>query len=160
MYMWSTSSVTITLPTLFGIERSKSATGTDTASYFTVLSCGGQIGAPVPFQQTVLTSSVGLRDTGWCTIAGTPGAGTGSALGTVAAFPVFPILGLIGNPMIGWASAYAADISNGSVNTISSMYGSTHTYIGISQPANTPLQQALGERALSGAFMAGLMRYD
>lgn len=161
MYMWSSSTGTLAIQTVFGIERSKSALGADTSDYFTVISAGGQNGGPTIFQQSIKSASVGVRDTCWMAIPGSTGSNTGAAFGTVTALPIFPVLGLVGNPFLGWMSAYGADVTNGASVTVSSMYGSTHTYVGCTNAtATTGIQGAIANKASIGAIMTILMRYE
>lgn len=154
MWMWAQPTGSPNIATVFGIERSKDGSGNDTNSYFTVLTCGQNSNQ---FQQTIKASAAGLRDNGIMAMGGTNGVNTGSSFGTVAAFPVFPVLGLIGNPMIGFMSAYATDAAINSICTVSSMYGGTHTYVVFGAGS---ISGHMGQRNNNGATMVGLMRYE
>lgn len=155
--MWSVSTSTPNITAFFTIERSKDGSGNNTASYVTVTAAGSGASS-ISNQQTVTASAAANRETGIVALAGTNGSNTGAALGTVAALPVFPLLGLVGNPMLGLMVAFASDVAANSTCTVASMYGSTHTYIAFN-PGGL-LSNALGARNINGATMAGLMRYE
>jgi len=154
MYMWQ--SATINSATLFGIERSKNSSGADTADYFTVLCCNSS-SAYYAYQQTILPTIAGNRDTGILGLGVTNGSNSGYFNGSVASFPVFPIFGKCGNPMLGFQTCCALDVIDGSTVTVASLYGSTHTFIAASQGY---IQQICGYRGSSATNMALLMRYE
>jgi hypothetical protein len=165
MFMWSSTTVNVGL--LFCIERAKDSSGNKTTSYFTVLNANANASnaaATSTFQnqQSVLsTSLIGNRDTGIIAPALTNNSGSGSFNGTVAALPVLPIIGKVGNPMLGVMAVAAADVSDGATVTVTSMYGGTHTYVAARGSGATPgYSLALGHRSLNPTAMALLMRYE
>lgn len=162
MWMWANPTATPAVGTMFGIERSKDGSGNKTAGYFTVFSASqGTAGFGAgSFQQTISASGVGNRDNGIITPALTNLSATGSAFGTVAALPVFPMLGLVGNPMLGLMSAVATDVAVNSIVTVTSMYGTTHTYIALGGTANSNISASFGLRNAAGTPMTGLLRYE
>jgi hypothetical protein len=85
-----------------------------------------------------------------------------AANGTVAALPVFPIIGKIGNPSLALMTAAANDISDGSTVTVASMYGSTHTYVAALNGTNNNggFGYAAGVRISGGYAMGILLRYE
>jgi hypothetical protein len=159
MLLWI-GNATAGLATFFGIERSKDATGAKTVDYFTALNiCGG--GGSPQNQQTTLTS--GLVTPWMKAIMGTcvdSNTNTGSFNGTVAAFPVFPFIGKIGDPMLGVASVFINDVADNAIVTVSSMYGSTHTYVSCKSGTGNQGFQRVGSLATTTANAALLMRYE
>lgn len=141
MYLWSTATNSPATPMILAIERAKNASGTDVGTYFTVATLNSVTSTTQALQQTITTSGVGLRDNGILCLSLTNGAGTGNVLGSVAAYPVFPNIGKVGNPLLGLMTVAAVDIANGATVTVTSMYGGTHTYVGAlpSTGFNTPL---------------------
>jgi len=159
MYMWQSSSLTTGV--LFGIERSKDSGGSTTASYFTVLfaqNVGGTAGISYAGQQTI-TASAGAAnvDFAWISPSLTSGSGTGIFNGTVAAFPVFPSLGLCGNPMLGWMTCCGNDVSDGSTVTVASLYAGTHTFVAAK---GTVFSVIAGAKGTSLTPVAILMRFE
>jgi hypothetical protein len=112
----------------FAVERSKDGSGNKTSAYFTAIAFGASMGirqqscdSPTTFPPydnwtTAVTTSSGNRATGFYN-------------GTVAAFPFFPLLGTLGNPMLGIMACVAGDVTDNTTVTVASMYGSTHTYL-------------------------------
>lgn len=161
MYLWSS---TLSISVCMLVERSKDATGASTGDYFTVIQMGANnsSNSGSAFQQTVKSSGLSLRDTGIIGVGITSGSATGSAFGTVAAYPVFPNIGKVGNPLLGLMTAYVTDIGNNSTVTVASMYGSTHTYIAMSPGTNnsTDFSSALAGRTFSFTRPGGLILFE
>ena len=162
MLLWVTNA-TAGVTTHFGIERSKDATGAKTTAYFTALFCSSASNANSSNrrQQTTLSSlSVTTYETIWVTCGLSTNSNTAAFGGTVAAFPVFPVLGQVGNPMLGHMVALAADVGDGATVTVASMYGSTHTYVSCKSGGTSSGFQFLGLTSVLGASSALLMRYE
>lgn len=140
-----------TYDTIFGIERSKDSSGNVTTGYFTFLCCCAP--GTNANQQTILGSLVTLKETNIITFTST--TGTMNFNGTTAAAPVFPLVGFIGNPMLGFASALAADVGEGATVTVS-IYGSNHTYLATKAGSLS----AIGKLSTNGSNGAVLMRYE
>lgn len=161
MYMWSTTSHTPGM--VFGIERSKDSSGNNTTAYFTVLTANSLQAYSSTVgnrQQTILSSTLfAPYDFGIHTF-GPNVSGTGAFNGTVAAFPVFPVFGQVGNPMLGFMSAIRADVSDGSQVTVASMYGGTHTYVGCSPSNGVIFGENINYASLGGYTGTLLMRYE
>jgi hypothetical protein len=156
MWMWGNPTGSPGYGTLFVIERGKDGSGANTADYVTALyAC--QFSSSTAGQQTITASGVGNLENGVLGLALTSGSGTGLAFGTVTALPVFPVLGKVGNPMLGLMTAVVADAAINSTVTVTSMYGSTHTYIAA---GGNSLSSGIGGRAVNGAPINGLMRYE
>jgi hypothetical protein len=162
MYMWQTTLTTSGV--LFVIERSKDSSGLDTNEYVTILGSGNVNNISYGFfhaQQTITAAGLGNYDSGILCVALTSTSSTGAAFGTVAAFPVYPVLGKVGNPMLGLMAVCQADISDGAVVTVNNMYGGTHTCITVrGYGGSNGFGAAFGHRLLGGVDMAGLMRYE
>lgn len=163
MYIWQ--STTIYSGLLFVIERSKDSTGNKTAEYFTVLAvASASYAASTAFraQQTITPAGPGNLDSGFLTVPLTSGSNTGAAFGTVAALPIFPVIGKCGNPLLGLMSACANDISDGVVCTVNNMYGGTHSIVSVKGVGvgTVTISQAFGLRSTNAANMGGLMRYE
>lgn len=164
MWMWGTTAGNPAIGNLLVIERSKDGSGNNTADYFTVLTANQYYYGNGPNQQSISNSGVSNRDYGFICPTLTNGSNTGYAFGSVAALPVFPMVGYVGNPMLGIMAISFQDAAPNSIVTVTSMYGSTHTYLAINGQAGgnngSGLNNAFALRAQSGANMAGLMRYE
>jgi hypothetical protein len=163
MYMWQ--STTNYSGVLFVIERSKDASGLDTSEYFTVVglsNCNNNTpSSSVHSQQTVTPAGIGNNDSCVISLSLTNGSGTGAAFGVVTALPVFPVLGKVGNPMLGLLTVCQSDVSDGVAVTVTNMYGGTHNYIAVrGYGASLGFAASFGQRSTNGASMAGLMRYE
>lgn len=160
--MWATN---LALAQFFMIERSKDSGGNKTTEYFTIVTHGGN--SLQIFQQSTpapLTLPVGPKEN-WNIVCTTNSAASGtgfySGTSTVAAYPVFPCLGKIGNPMIGMMSCCAGDVAEGATVSVLSVYGSTHTYIAWRhQVAGSSTAQSFARAASNGSTSALLMRYE
>lgn len=156
MYMWQSTGVSVGV--IFVIERSKDSSGNKTTDYFTAASANASAVAGANQQSILSTSLVGNRDTGGIIApALTTGSGTGAFNGTVAAFPVFPVIGKVGNPMLGLMTVAANDVSDGASVTVTSMYGGTHTFVAASKAV---FSQVAGLRLTQSTAMAILVRYE
>ena len=113
---------------VFAIERSKDSSGNKTADYFTVVWMQG--GSCRQQTCTGVATSVSPHET-WtiAVVTGTNTRATAFYNGSVAAFPFFPLLGTLGNPMIGIMACVAGDVADNTIVTVTSLYGSTHTYV-------------------------------
>ena len=161
MYMWQ--STTQICGTLFAIERSKDTSGVNTDEYFTALCSANAVSgyAAVRYQQTVLVGGIGNLETGILGLAITNNSNTGAALGTTAAFPVFPVLGKVGNPMLGIMAVCSGDTADAATVTVLNMYAGTHTAIVVKGSTSSGgFGLSFGQRLLNGGGMAGLMRYE
>jgi hypothetical protein len=139
--------------TVFGIERSKDTSGNVTTSYVTFL-CANAAGTNAWLQYTLYLGGLSLNDN-WVTTTGSNQMGTGNYFGTTAAYPIFPMVGFVGNPMLGFLSAQASDVGEGAMITIS-IYGGNHTYIA-TKVSNFA---SMGKMNLNGNSGACLMRYE
>lgn len=123
------------MPTAMIIDRSKDSKGHDTDEYTTVcLSLTSNIGSPR--QQTFFKTGAGganiLETQHFSTVhlQQTSYAGRGG----VPAFPIFPLIGAVGNPLLGAVLQCASDTSEGALIKVS-LYGTTHTYLVCKQTA-------------------------
>lgn len=148
--MWNTLTVG-TYNMYFAIERSKDAAGANTGDYATGL-CGSNNNIS---QQSILaTGLVSPAETRFITTGTTQTTGA-SFNGTVAAFPVFPMIGKLGNPMLGTMAVNASDVADNSQVTVASMYGTTHNYVATKVATGFSSMTCSG--GLGGAL---LMRYE
>jgi hypothetical protein len=155
--MWSSS--TVNVGAIFGIERSKDSSGNKSTDYFTALSVGTNSNGGN--QQTILSASlIGNHENSVINAAPTGGSATGAFNGTVAAFPLFPVLGKIGNPMLGFMCAAANDVAEASTVTVASMYGSTHTYVAAYGGTSTQSISNNLKKNVNATLMAMLLRYE
>ena len=162
MLLWATNP-NMGVTESFIIERSKDPSGAKTAEYFTSLyiSSGAPSSSLNRHQQTTLASgsTTNFENNIICCLAASNNTGTGAFGGTVAAFPIFPLLGKIGNPILGAMVASASDIGDGATVTVAAMYGGTHTYIACKSVAGCGYQH-LGYASTNNNPGALLMRYE
>lgn len=166
MYMWRNSAGNGP-SCIFGIERSKSSGGADTGDYVTVF--GASAGGNLPTNPW--TSSGGVSTTSsqqsfsaaymfrpQCNINMHPPTNTTqSDNGVVGSLPCFPVVGNLGNAMLGLAGACAADATDGAVVTVASMYGSTHSYLGAQ---NGTIMNRSTTSVTVNSFPTYLLRYE
>lgn len=159
MLMWVGNNTAVMT---FGIERSKDATGAVTTDYFTAINVNNTTSATSQArQQTTLTgSTVTVAETTLISCGLSANNGTGAFGGTVAAFPVFPLIGKLGNPMLGFMTCVASDVADGVSVTVATMYGATHTYIACKTSTTLGGFQRQGVYASNGSANAMLMRYE
>lgn len=117
------------------IDRSKTATGTDSDAFTFVGFCGGQLGAAHAFSQYLLKASLGtpvLQSTaGWMGVITTAGlTSTINVFGTNPALPIFPLVGYVANPLLGAVGFNSTDVSDGGVYPVW-LYGSSHNFMAI-----------------------------
>ena len=139
------------------IERSKDGTGAKTADYFTVI----VLGSLTSVQQTCTGVSTAIAYENWpvAVTCGSGNRGTGFWNSSVAAFPFFPLLGTLGNPMLGLMACIAADVNDNATVTVATLYGGTHTYIASKGGTTTQIQNAARAQS-NGNAGALLMRYE
>lgn len=156
MYMWQHPTILVGMYMV--IERSKDGTGADTGEYVTWFAGLNSTSSPNGFQQSILPGGiVTIKGTQIHTITIDTASATGTFNGTTASFPVFPLIGKVGNPALGLQTAYNADVADGSTCTVASFYGSTHTYIGLAGSNFTYGINGLGTGVARAAL---LMRYE
>ena len=156
MLMWATKNNNDQV--VMVIERSKDNSGNKTADYWTVI-VGSQGGSAR--QQTCTGVSTQIAWENWPVAVITGGVNRGTAYwnGTVAASPIFPLLGSIGNPMLGLMVCVAADVADNTLVTVSTLYGSTHTYI-VTKGGTAIGIKGIGQCFSSANTNACLMRYE
>jgi hypothetical protein len=152
--MWQSNA---TVESIFGIERSKDSSGAKTTDYFSLLlTNAGNANGWV--QQTTLGGLVTSAETNFVSVSSSNAGASETFNSTTAANPVFPLIGKLGNPMLGFCMALAADVSEGASVTVS-IYGANHTYIAtkLGSVQNMTVYSA-GSHA--GQKTATLMRYE
>jgi hypothetical protein len=161
MLMWVTNA-TAGVTTMFGIERSKDATGVKTAEYFTALNLNSASLTYSKQSTTVATAGVVGVESSILAVPCQTTASGGSAFfnGTVAAFPIFPALGKVGNPMLGFMACTAGDVGDNTSVTVTSMYGGTHAFVACKSGAVAAGFQSFAKAPLQGNNSALLMRYE
>jgi len=132
MIMWRTGGSNTA--NILNIERGRDASGNAVGTFFTVNAALNLSGT---FQQSLFASGSGpsagggYNSTAFCTIPVTGSAqtsGTTLCNNIVAALPVFPIVGYVGNPMLNLVTFLASDITEGGqINVV--VYGNSHTYL-------------------------------
>jgi len=156
MAMWVTKTNTDQL--VFVIERCKDNSGNKTADYFTVLLIAQSTS---PRQQTCTgtSTSVTSENTTIAIPVGGSNRGTGFFNGTVFATPFIPLLGYVGNPMLGVMACVAGDVTDNTTVTVATLYGSTHTFLATKGGTSTAFQNA-AKTSSGGNNSAILMRYE
>lgn len=124
----------------FVIDRGKNSAGVDIDTYFTVLSAQNN----TRFQQQLFKQGAGTRcpnhvDQYWESVHS--GQTSFAQNGLVPAFPVFPIIGYLGNPLIRAVTIGTGDSTSDGEQFSSSVYGTPHTYMvsqnsTVSEPGN------------------------
>jgi hypothetical protein len=124
----------------FVIDRAKNNAGIDQDVYFTVLSAQGNS----RFQQQLFKQGAGVRcpnnmDQFWESIHS--GQTTFAQSGLVPAFPVFPIIGYLGNPLARAVTIGTGDSTGDGEQFSVSAYGTPQTYMvsqnsTVSEPGN------------------------
>lgn len=159
IFMWQSGSQNTGF--LFGVERSKNASGVNTAEYVTFLAADANSNSGNFFWawQHLLAGNVNPQPTltgsgvaGWPIIAPPPG-GTLNFNGTTAAIPFLPLPGKPGNPLLDWAGTAYGDVVEGQTNITVSIYGANHNYISTKQNLFSNLYN-------QGFKVALLMRYE
>jgi hypothetical protein len=150
--MWQSNSA---IEQIFGIERSKDSSGAKTTDYFSLLGTSAVTSVSF-FQQTTLGSLVTPRENNWVAICCSNGSSSETFNGTTAANPVFPLIGKLGNPMLGFSMATAGDVSEGALVTVS-IYGANHTYIATKLGSLNQMSRYVSGTAPN---TAALMRYE
>ena len=135
-----------------GIERSKDTSGNVTTAYVTLLSLNAN--SNQWFQQTMVGSNVTPQEFAVVTFCSSSNPQTGSFGGSTLAAPVFPLIGQLGNPMLGFFCAASADASEGGTVTVN-VYGAAHTCLATKQ---NNIGNSLGKLGNSGGAL--LMRYE
>jgi hypothetical protein len=153
-----------TLGTIFGIERGKDSNGniiTTTGSppataYFSFLSCSTATPVTSLYQSAILGNLAAATDTNWSTFCASAGSASENFNGTTASQPVWPLVGFLGNPMLGFGCCVGADVGEGATVTVS-IYGSNHTYLATKTGTAFP---TIGRFTTAGSASAILMRYE
>ena len=166
MYMWAPTTPNTGGSTgqqiVFGIERSKDATGANTSTYVTTFFINNNNATAVSAgQQSFSATANGFADTGIVAVAFTGGSSSGLAFGNVPAYPVFPNIGGCGNPMLGLMTTYDGNVADQSTATVTSLYGSSHTFLSF---RGSDFSLGLGSRGNSTTGVrvpnSGLLRFE
>jgi len=137
MHMWRDRP---TATWTFIIDRAKNSAGVDTDNYFTVLSAQNN----TRIQQQLFKQGAGTRcpnqiDQYWESVHS--GQTSFAQNGLVPAFPVFPIIGYLGNPLLRAVTIGIGDSTGDGEQFSISVYGTPHTYMvsqnsTVSEPGN------------------------
>src|SRR5579863_1509773 len=133
MIMWRgyNAASTTSAALILDIERSHDNSGNDTDAYWTITWCSantvnGQVsifkqgtGGVGPFEFNTGTSVIKTISTA---------ASTLSYNNSIAIQPVFPMVGYVGNPLLGVLSLRGGDTAEGAIIT-TTLYGTTHTFL-------------------------------
>jgi hypothetical protein len=149
--MWQSNT---TAEQIFGIERSKDSSGAKTTDYFSLLATGANSSGSF-VQQTTLAALVTLREQNWVAVACSNASNTETFNSTTAANPVFPLVGKLGNPMLGFCMTTANDVAEGASVTVN-IYAANHTYIATKLGSISNMSKF----TTSGSSTAALMRYE
>lgn len=160
------STVNQQLAFLFGVERTKDATGADDSDGIVVTTCGyGSASNGNAIRSVVVPFSGGVppADARWCIPHARPNSGGVSEHNSEVAMGLHvPFLGRAMRPVMNWGAVTSADAIT-YANTISpTVYGAAHTYIslGTAQAINQCYDgnSYLTSTAINGVRM--LMRYE
>ena len=137
MILWRGFSAASTSPAIvLNIERSHDSNGNNTDAYWTVVFTGGPSSNA---QQSILkpgTGGAGVLEFGsGLAIKTIPMINGQSFNNSIAAMPVFPLVGFLANPMINVVAMKGSDAAEGGFINVS-FYGTTHPYL-MSKSGNT-----------------------
>lgn len=142
----------LTSGTCWAVERTKDATGADTAEGILLL--GNEAGGQIWRQQVVFPTGAGTLETTLGIIM--PMVGTGANGVQIAVYPQFYTKGTFLNPGLNLLAYINANLSALTPTAIT-FYGATHTYL----PLGTQCFQALARTGPTGAAgSAPLMRWE
>ncbi len=116
-----------TNPVVFCIDRAKDQSGNDLDTYSVVLIANGASGkSQVLFKPGAGTVVPAAPSTAWPCIFDS--GVTSNVNGSVPAYLCFPMVGYMGNPLLGAVAMHSGDMAEGQlVNII--IYGANHTYL-------------------------------
>lgn len=113
------------------IERSHDSSGSDTGSYFTMLTSGFDGSSQKIFQVSLVNGLVGgppAQETKWLGACPTTADTTWTYNSTTAIAVINPFVGVMGNPVMNFLLALSTDWADISGLTIT-LYGASHNYI-------------------------------
>lgn len=149
MLMWR-NCTGVNNPFLLVIDRSKDNAGADTDEYVTIVH--GAYSNNI--RQQSIVKAVGATNAETQLVSAAIFSSASAAFNNkVAVLPIFPLVGQLGNPMLGCASIKAADFPEGTTFTCT-MYGVVRTFLVTKNAAWTP-----NFGAASGLYAAAL-RWD
>lgn len=155
-YMWGSFSAFV--QSVFSVERSKNSSGSDTADYINVSNASS--GSQNATQQAIYPTTLTPREGSIISFCNSSAVSTGYWNGSTAVFPQFPMIGKVGNPILGFALADSTDVGTFSTVTITSFYGGSHNYITTATPSTNNWNAGIGGSRNSGATPSLLMRYE
>lgn len=140
MIMWRGYNISASSPGLvLIIDRSKDNSGNDTDAYWTLIWCNGNSvnGSVSIFKPG--TGTIGQFELNANTAIHTINVGSVSFSlnNSLCIFPVFPMVGFVGNPLLGAISLRNQDAFEGAVMQ-ATLYGTAHTYL-LSKVGNSTL---------------------
>jgi hypothetical protein len=119
------------IPWVIAIDRARDLYGNTLDTYWTVCTAKLNYAQQASVMKPAIGGQAGGCFSGWgcISLGGIIGnQGHGSFNGTTPAVPVFPLVGVIGQPHLGMMTFYLNDVSDGQVCNVV-MYGASHTYL-------------------------------
>ncbi len=152
MIMWRTSSAACSA---LVIDRGRDLYGSGLATYWTACWSYNLSGARTEaYQQTIFQAGAGNRGgytngNGWIIpffIGSNTTVNTGNSNGQIPALPIFPVVGFLGNPLLGAVMFKNGDVAEGAfINVV--FFGTSHTYL-CSKQSNVAVIDPNGQGAL------------
>jgi hypothetical protein len=139
MVLWRGYSAQAASPaTILVIDRSKDSSGNDTDAYWTIIWCSSNStdGTVSIFKAgTGGVSQLEFNSSGSFLHTINTSSSTLSINNSVCILPIFPLVGYVGNPLLGAFSMRTGDVAEGAILS-ATLYGTTHTYL-LSKVGNT-----------------------
>jgi hypothetical protein len=137
------------------IDRAKTATGADSDAYVYIGSALTAASTAAARNSIILKSALGgvltQATTGWLGVVSNSGAHPTTGFGATPAYPIFPILGFVGNPLLGAVGVVGGDVPDGTILPVW-MYGASHNFL--CNTYTTAAGSALNNIATNGVYVA------
>jgi hypothetical protein len=140
----------------FNIERSHDSTGADTGSYVSLITIQGSTTTPTVYQISLNKNAASVAEGKLAVITET-GTTTGSFGSSTLLCPVFPVVGAVGNPMIGVLVGKKVDWLDAAQISLT-LYNTAHTF----QVSNGALVNSAGGTITNDSSVTAMFffRYD
>ena len=150
---------------MFSVERAHDSSGNDLGTYFTiatmVASSGTSTASGFPKQVSIPTAGAATASESFWGVVVPNAASTGSFGASTLVSPVFPMVGAVGNPLLGVMVGRVGDFGDNVLVPIT-LYGTSHTYLTMGPTA--PVYRGVAPQCIQGTTTnlnyAILMRFE